>query len=178
MFVSLGFIFRLKSRVSTYPVAHTPNGNSNTLADSQASPSNGGIIILLLAQLRGCDILGNADIKLGDGNLQAGSTKSGQLGLNTTNLTENQMCLSADTVDWDTTGLQSGDQGEELIDLVAGTIEVVVVEVELCGRISCTRGLKGNVDEGLAEKPVEDRLAEVAAVIKDLIAHILYSKPH
>lgn len=164
----MGFYFS-----ATYPVADTPNGDSNTLSDGQASLGDCGIIILLLGQLRGGNILGNADIELGDGDIQSGSTESDQLGLNTTNLAKNQMCLGADTVDGNATGLQSTDEGEELVNLVAGTIKIVVVDVKLCGRISCTRGLEGNVDEGLAENFVEDRLAEVATVIEDLVDDIL-----
>lgn len=90
---------------ATYPVADTPHGNSDTVGDGQASPGDGGIIILLLGQLCGGNILGNADIELGEGDLQSGSAESDQLGLNTTNLAKNQMCLGADTVDGNTTGL-------------------------------------------------------------------------
>lgn len=162
----------------TYPVAHTPHGDSNTFGDGQASPGDGGVIVLLLGQLGRCDVLGNTDVELGDGDVQPGSTESGQLGLNTTDLAKDQMCLGTDTVDGDAAGLQSGDESKELVDLVTGTIKIVVVDVELCGRISCACRLEGNVDEGLAENFVENRLAEVAAIIEDLVDDILYDHYH
>lgn len=78
---------------STYPVADAPHGNSDTFGDSQARAGDGGIVVLLLSQLRRCDVLGNTDIELGDGNIKPGSSESGQLSLDTSDLAENQMCL-------------------------------------------------------------------------------------
>lgn len=60
-----------------------------------------------------------------------------------------------------------------MVDLVAGSVEVIVVDVELCGGVSCACGLEGDVDEGLAENFVENRLPEVAAVVEDLVDNVL-----
>lgn len=162
-------------RSLTYSVTNTPHGNPDTPRDIQTSLGNGVVISLLLRQLCGCDWLENTDIELGDSNIQAGISKYLQLGLNTANLTKNQVRLRADTVDWDTTRLQSIDKGDELVDFITRAIKIVVIDVELRCRVCCTRSPEGNIDEILAEDLIEDRLTEVTAVIKDLVDNILFN---
>lgn len=127
----------------------------------------------MLVQLRGCDVPGNTDIKFGDGNVKSGSSESGQLGLETANLTEDQMSLRADPVNRNAAGPESADEREECVDLGSGTVEVVVVDVELRARVGSARGIKSDVDKVLTEHSVEDRLPEAAIFLEDLVDNVL-----
>lgn len=83
------------------------------------------------------------------------------------------MSLGADSVNGDAAGLESVDEREECVDLGAGPVEIVVIDVELCARIGCARGDESDVDKALTEHSVEDRLPEAAIFFEDLIDNVL-----
>lgn len=83
------------------------------------------------------------------------------------------MSLRADSINRDAAGPESADECEECVDLAAGPVEVVVVDVELRVRVGCARGPESDVDKVLAEHSVEDRLPEATIFFEHLVDNIL-----
>jgi len=81
--------------------------------------------------------------------------------------------LRTDTVDWDTGGTPLLDLGDHALGLaVRGTVEVVVVDVQLGSWVGGLGSLKGNADEVLTENVVENALAEGTVLVEDLVNDI------
>ena len=122
---------------------------------------------------------GTRDVELGDGNLlDVGRSESPQGSGNTRGRVPStgsgQVGLGSDAVDWNALG-------EPLVDFfdhapgdfgVVGNVEVVVVDVELGGRISGTCCAEGDADKVLAENTAEDAVTKRAVLCKDLIDDI------
>lgn len=84
------------------------------------------------------------------------------------------MRLRADAVDGDACGDPLGDVGDHALGLgVRRGVEVVVVDVELCGRVGGAGGFEGDLDEVFAKDVVEDAGAEVAVFAEDLVDDVL-----
>lgn len=79
------------------------------------------------------------------------------------------MVLSTDTVDGNTTVHETFDQGNEIVDLGTGIVQVVVVKAQLGSWISSTGSLEGNVDKLLSEETVEDGVTEDTAILENFI---------
>jgi len=84
------------------------------------------------------------------------------------------MALGPNTVDRDALGNPLVDVGNHSGgDLgVVGNVEVVVIDVQLGGRVSGARCSEGNANKVLAENTAEDAVAECAVFGKDLVEDI------
>lgn len=151
-------VFALRSRDidGKYLVADTPDGDTKALGDARAGRDDGLEVGLLLGELGSGDGQGDSDVELGDHDIETSVGQTLQLGLDTSDLSKNEMGLRADTVNRDSTALQAADEGNQSIDLGAGSVKVVVVDAKLCGRVGGSGSLERNVDELLTEKLVKD----------------------
>ena len=84
------------------------------------------------------------------------------------------MALRADAVNWDSRGDPFVDVSDHARgDLrVVGDVEVVIVDVELSGRVGGASGEEGNANEILAEHAAENAIPEVTVLGKDLIDNV------
>lgn len=146
-------------------VADTPHGNPDAVFHVQARRHSSLVITRR----------GALDVELRDRTLARSSTESLQRGgVVRDGPDTGQMRLRADAVDGDAGGHPLGDVGRHSLSLgVGGGVEVVVVDVELCGRVGGTGGLERGRDEALAEDVVEDGGAETAVFAEDLVDDVL-----
>jgi hypothetical protein len=147
-------------------VADAPHGNPNTFTHREARLGDRVVVRLLLSELRAGDILRDTDIEFRDCNIQAGTSKASELRLHAADLTKDEVGLRADTVDRDSSRLEPADERDERVDLRSWAIQVVVVDVELCGRVRSARGFEGDVDEGLSKQFVLWGLSDMEERIK------------
>jgi len=160
---------RVVTRSPAVLVRDSPDGDSDALWDLEAGVHDSEVIV------GG----GTRNVELGDGNLlDVGRSESPQGSGNTRGRVPSaggcQVALGANAVDWDTLS-------EPLVDLfdhtpgdfgVVGNVEVVVVDVQLRGRIGGTRCAEGDANKVLAENAAEDAVAERAVFSKDLVDDI------
>ena len=155
-------------------IIDTPDGDTNTLGVSHTSLGDAGIVSALLGDLGGVRWQGHTDIQLGDGNIEAGSGEGGKWGGEGWDGTvaNNQVRLSTNTVDGDTTADETIDQGNEVGELGARVVQVIVVEEQLCVGVGSSGSLEGNIKELLAEESVEDGVTECSVVLEDFVANV------
>ena len=83
-----------------------------------------------------------------------------------------EVALHADAVDGDALVLEHLDDPHGAVGLGAGRLEVVVVVVQLRVRVDLVRRPEGELDEVLAQRVVEDRLAVRAVLVQGLVDHV------
>jgi len=155
-------------------IIDTPDGDTNTLGVSHASLGDTGVVSALLGDLGGVRWQSHTNIQLGDGNIEAGSGEGGKWGGEGWDGTvaNNQVSLSTNTMDGDTTADETVDQSNEVGELGARVVQVVIVKVQLCAGVGSSGGLEGNINELLAEKPVEDGVTECTVVLEDFVENV------
>ena len=84
----------------------------------------------------------------------------------------NQVGLGTNTMDGNTTADETFDHGNEVGELCARVVQVVVIEVQLCARVGSSSGLEGDIKEFLPEESVEDRVTECSAFLEDFVCNI------
>jgi hypothetical protein len=84
------------------------------------------------------------------------------------------MALRADTVNRNSCGDPFVDVSDHTCgDLrVVGDVEVIIVDVELSGRVGGASGAKGNANEVLAEHAAENAIPEATVFGKDLVDNV------
>ncbi len=82
------------------------------------------------------------------------------------------MRLHPDAVDLDPISLQHFDDGPGGLALVADSLEVVVVVVQLRARVRCRGRLEGDLDVLDAQDLVEDGISVGAIVVQRLVDHV------
>ena len=110
---------------------------------------------------------GLADIQLSDGDLDAeGSERLKVLLERRGHFADDEVALEADAVDGDVLGLEALDEVEHGGGLCAGGLDIVVVDVELGGRVGGAGGFESEGDEGGAEGVVEDVTAPCSVIVE------------
>lgn len=84
------------------------------------------------------------------------------------------MALGADTVNWNSRGNPFVDVSDHTRGnlRVVGDVEIVIVDVELSGRVGGASGAEGNANEVLAEHTAENAIPEFAVLGKDLVDNV------
>ena len=141
-------------------VADTPDGDTDAVGLVEASLDNVGPV----------GLLGVLDVDLGHGALgsRAAEKLHGVDGGGA--LAGAQVSLGADTVNGNTLGDPLLDVfGHALGLCVRSNVEVVVVDVQLGGRVSSLGGLESNADKVLAKDVVEDTGTEASVLGEHLV---------
>jgi len=158
---------RVVARAPGVLVTDSPRSDTDAVLDCETSVHD-----LQVVCGRGVD-----DVELGDGALgcdgadslegagHGGRVREGALA---------QVRLGADAVDRDVLADPLGHVLDEALRLgVAGAVEVVVVDVQLCVRVGGAGGVEGDADVVFAQYLVPVGLAEGAVFVEDLVGHIL-----
>lgn len=155
-------------------IINTPDGDTNTLGLVQATLDDISEVSALLGNLGGIRWQGHTDVQLGDGNVETGSSKSVECTANVWNGTvaNNQVALSANTVDRGTTADETVSQCDEIGKLATRVVQVVVVEVQLGCWVNSGGGFEGEINELFTEQTIEDGVTEGSVVLEDLVDDI------
>jgi hypothetical protein len=94
------------------PVADTPNGDTNTLRNIQASLGDSLVVTLLLSELGAIDWSLNSDIKFGDSDVKTSIAQALELSFNATDLADNKVALGTNTVNGSSSVPQALNQCE------------------------------------------------------------------
>jgi hypothetical protein len=107
--------------------------------------------------------------------LETGGGQAVECGLERWNgtVTDNQMGLSSNAIDWGTVSNKLLDKGNKVGELGAGVVQVVIVEAEFGIWISSTSSLESNIKETSTTKDIgEDRRTNASVIIEDLVGDI------
>ena len=150
-------------------VGEVPDSHANAGRDGIARRNDVLEVGLLLREQRRGGGERHADVELGDGDLDTGRGERLELRLQVRwDLADDEVALEADTVEWDACRLERLDEVEQRGRLGAGVLNVVLVDVELGGRVGGARGLESDADVGLAEGVVEDVRTPCAVIVEGL----------
>jgi hypothetical protein len=159
------------SKVFTYSVVcNAPAGDTDAVGNVQA-------------RVLGLDVVGGrsaGDVELGDGAL-GGSATEGLHGVADIVGTGpaaavGKVHLGTDAVDGDTGRAPLLDVLDQTGDLaVVGDVKVVVVDVELAGRVNRASGLEGNLDVVLADDLEPVAVSEGSVFVEDFVDNVLVS---
>ena len=116
------------------------------------------------------------DVELSDSNIKPGCSKALQLRRDAADLANDQVSLRADAIDGDTARLEASNERDERVDFPTGTIEVVIVDVELRIGVCGASSLESDVDKGLAKEVVKHGGAEGTIIVENFIHDILRRK--
>ena len=145
------------TRNLTYLVSVVPNSDTNASIDAHACLDHCLVVLLLLRQERIRRRKRHADIELSDCDLQSQSGELLHDGRQPgRNRADDEVALEADTVNWHTVGDELLHEVEHRGDVRARVLDVVVVDVQLRGRVGGARSLEGDRDVARAERVVED----------------------
>lgn len=153
---------------------YAPHRDANTGTRSKTSTRHGAIVGGLLRQAgRRRRQAGEADIELGVGDLDAQRGKGVDLReqrRGAGRLADDEVALQTDAVDAGAAvGLDLLDEGDGVGGLGAGVLDVVVIVVELGGRVGGGGGGKGQGDVLEAQGGVEDVGAVAAGVVEGFV---------
>lgn len=144
-------------------VADTPDRNSNASRHSETSPDNGHVVV------GSC----SSNVKLGDSDLDTGTSESVERALDAASTASTKMCLGANTIDRHTGSLPFLNIADHTGNFaVVRVIEIVVIDVQLGIGIGLTCLIESNADKVLAKNPGEDRAAQGAILVEDFIDDI------
>lgn len=158
-----------------YLIRHTPRRDTDTVRGPFTRIHRCLIVAALISKLRSIGRQCHSDVELREGDLKPCGSEGCERLVHVWDsaVVDDQVSLGTDTVDGDAGGDEASDERDHGVDLAAGVVEVVVVDVKLCGGVGGFGGAEGNVDEGFTEHVVENGGAEGAVVVEDFVHDIL-----
>lgn len=152
-------------------VSPVPDGDTNAALECHACGNDRGVVLLLLLEQSRCRGEGHADVELGEGDLNAECDKCSPVGLvisGRVDFANDQMSLNTDTVDGHVLCLQGRDEVLQRGRLGTSALDVVVVDVELGGRIGRASRVERDGDIRGPESVVEDVRTPSTIIVEGL----------
>jgi hypothetical protein len=149
-------------------IGEAPDGDADAARCGEARADHGVVVHTLLGQRRGRGGRVGPDVELGEGDINVeggeGGQNAGHLGL-AGRLADDHMGLESDTIDAGTGGLDELDDLAGAGSLGGQGFEVVVVVVQLGGRVCSGGSLESNGEVAVAQLLVEN-IIPVCAILE------------